>query len=92
MALTETEYDDKIEIVGEWRFLSVRTKTTIFKDGVEISESFARREYAPCSKVDGVWQDTDISSESQQTQDTAAVWWTTALKDAYKAAVDAGTA
>ena len=35
MALTEETVEDKIEIVGEYKMVQVRTATVIKKDGVE---------------------------------------------------------
>ena len=43
MALTEQTLDDKIELVGEFRQVHVRTATIIKRDGVEISRSFHRK-------------------------------------------------
>ena len=34
MALTESKVEDKIEIVGEYKHVQVRTATVIKKDGV----------------------------------------------------------
>jgi hypothetical protein len=40
MALTEETVQDKIEIVGDYKRVQVRTATVIKRDGVEISRSF----------------------------------------------------
>ena len=37
MALTEEKIEDKIEVVGDFKHIQVRTATVIKKDGVEIS-------------------------------------------------------
>jgi hypothetical protein len=42
MALTKVVTQDKIEIVGEFKAVQVRTKTAIMEDGVELSSSFHR--------------------------------------------------
>ena len=42
MALTEETVQDKIEIVGVYKHVQVRTATVIKRDGVEISRSFHR--------------------------------------------------
>jgi hypothetical protein len=42
MALTEATLQDKIEIVGDYKHVQVRTATVISRDGVEISRSFSR--------------------------------------------------
>ena len=43
MALTEQEVQDKIEIVGDYKHVQVRTATVIKRDGVEIKRSFSRQ-------------------------------------------------
>ena len=42
MALSERTVEDKIEIVGDYKHVQVRTATVIERDGVEISRSFSR--------------------------------------------------
>ena len=39
MALTEEIVQDKIEIVGDYKHVQVRTATVIKRDGVEISRA-----------------------------------------------------
>ena len=34
--------EDKIEIVGEFKAIQIRTKTAVMEDGVELSSSFHR--------------------------------------------------
>ena len=89
MALTETEVQDKIEIVGDYKNIQIRTATVIKRDGTEISRSFHRHVVAPCTKASGSWADTDISGESTEVQAIAALVWTDAVKNAYKAMIDA---
>ena len=47
MSLTEEQVIDKIEIVGDYRHVQVRTATVIKRDGVEISRSFHRHVVSP---------------------------------------------
>jgi hypothetical protein len=47
MTLTEETIVDKIEIVGDYRHVQVRTATVIKRDGVEISRSFHRHVVSP---------------------------------------------
>ena len=54
MALTEETVEDKIEVVGDYRAVQVRTATVIKKDGVEISRSFHRHVKLP-HKGCGSW-------------------------------------
>ena len=42
MALTETIEYDKIEVVGQYKFVQVRKATVIKKDGTELTRSFER--------------------------------------------------
>ena len=76
MALTETTEQDKIEIVGEFKHIQVRTATVIKRDGEEISRSFHRHVVAP---------DADISGESTEVQAICGVVHTDAVKSAYEA-------
>ena len=43
MAITKEIIEDKIEIVGDYKSIQVRTATVIKEDGVEISRSFHRK-------------------------------------------------
>ena len=47
MALTKTVKVDKIEIVGDYKMVQVRTATVIEEDGAELSRSFHRHVIAP---------------------------------------------
>lgn len=76
MALTERQVEDKIEIVGDYKQVQVRTATVIERDGVEISRSFARHIIAPGDAV---------SNESAEIQAIVAVVHTPAVVDAYNA-------
>ena len=76
MALTEETIQDKIEIVGDYKYVQVRTATVIKRDGVEISRGFSRHTVAP---------DADISGETQEVQDICNAVHTQAVKDAYAA-------
>lgn len=76
MALTEETVQDKIEVVGEFKHVQVRTATIIKRDGVEISRSFSRHVVAP---------DADITGESSQVQAICAAVHTQEVKDAYAA-------
>ena len=42
MALEKVITEDKIEVVGEYRAVQVRTKTAVMEDGVELSAGFHR--------------------------------------------------
>lgn len=76
MALTEETVQDKIEAVGEFKYVQVRTATIIKRDGVEISRTYHRHIVAP---------NADITSESAEVQAVCAAVHTQAVKDAYAA-------
>ena len=76
MALTEETVQDKIEIVGDYKMIQVRTATVIKKDGVEISRAFHRHIVAP---------DADTSGESDDVKAIAAQVHTNEVKTAYAA-------
>ena len=80
MALTETTLDDKIEVVGEFKHVQVRTARVIYDSGTEISRSFSRRVIAP---------DADITGESTELQAICSAVHTQAVKDAYAAHIAA---
>ena len=95
MALTEETVEDKIEIVGEFKHVQVRTATIIKKDGVELTRSFHRHVVNPFNSVanrdsDGKitgWTHTatDISGEDASVQAIANAAWTDTVKNNYKA-------
>ena len=90
MALTKETIEDKIEIVGEFKYIQIRTATIIKEDDVEINRSFHRR-ILDCvsSEKDGdTWThiDTDVSAESAEVQGIATAVWTDSIKAAKKTA------
>ena len=89
MALTETQVEDKIEVVGDHKHVQVRTATIIKRDGTEISRSFHRHALSCSTKTDDTWADTDISGESTEVQAICNAVWTDAIKTAYQTARDA---
>ena len=76
MALTEETVQDKIEVVGDYKHVQVRTATVIKRDDVEISRSFSRHVVAP---------DADTSGESAEVQAICAAVHTDDIKEAYAA-------
>jgi hypothetical protein len=89
MALTKETVEDKIEVVGDYKAIQIRTATVIKDDGTEISRSFSRKVIQPCVKSGDTWSDYDTSSESTEVQGIATAVWTDAVKTAYKNMVDA---
>ena len=79
MALTKEVTQDKIEIVGEFKSIQVRTCTKVLEDGVELSSGFHRHV---------VSAGQDYSNESAEVQAICAAVHTSAVVEA-KAAHDA---
>ena len=86
MALTKTTVEDKIEVVGDYKTIQVRTATVIKEDGVELNRSFYRKTIVPGS-IDSSdnYTQTDVSGESTEVKDVASAVWTSAIHDAWKA-------
>ena len=78
--LTEETVQDKIEIVGDYKHIQVRSAVVIKRDGTEISRSFSRHVVAPTD---------DITGESTEVQAICNAVHTQAVKDAYAAHVAA---
>ena len=76
MAITKETIQDKIEVVGDFKHIQVRTATVIKEDGVELSRSFHRHVVSP---------DSDSTNESAEVQGIANAVWTDEVKKAYKA-------
>lgn len=72
--------EDKIEVVGEYRAIQVRTKTAVIEDGVELSSSFHRHV---------VNAGDDYSTQSTEVQAICAAMHTSAVVTAYQAHVEA---
>tara|TARA_X000001382_G_C3111455_1_gene160045 strand:+ start:493 stop:753 length:261 start_codon:yes stop_codon:yes gene_type:complete len=75
MAITKTTEIAKIEVVGEYKAVQVRTDTVIKEDGTEISRSPHRHVIHP---------DQDISGEDAEVQAVANAVWTDSVKAAWK--------
>ena len=77
--ITKEIVEDKIEIVGDFKTIQIRTATIIKEDGVELSRSFHRHMVT-------IDQADNISNESSEVQSIAATVWTDELKEAKKLA------
>ena len=75
MAITKTTEVAKIEVVGEYKAVQVRTDTVIKEDGKELSRSSHRHVKHP---------DEDISGEDAEVQAVANAVWTDSVKAAWK--------
>ena len=75
MAITKTTEIAKIEVVGEYKHVQVRTDTVIKEDGTELSRKYHRHVLTP---------DLDISGEDAEVQAVANAVWTDSVKAAWK--------
>ena len=82
MAITKEIVEDKIEVVGNFKSIQVRTATIIKEDGVELSRSFHRH----------ALQCTDnITNESEEVQAICNAVWTDELKANYQTFLNSQT-
>ena len=93
MAITKELIEDKIEVVGDYKNIQIRTATVIKEDDVELTRSFHRK-VLECvtSSYDGsscTHTDTNVSGESTEVQAICSAVWTTTVKNAKKAANEA---
>ena len=75
MAITKTTEIGKIEVVGEYKHVQVRTDTVIKEDGTELSRKYHRHVLTP---------DLDTSGEDAEVQAVANAVWTDSVKAAWK--------
>jgi phage host-nuclease inhibitor protein Gam len=73
--ITKELIEDKIEIVGEFKNVQIRTSTVIKEDNVEISRSY-HRHVVNCLD--------DISGESAEVQAICNAVWTDEIRAAYQ--------
>ena len=86
MALTKTIEVDKIEVVGQYKAVQVRTATVIKEDGVELSRTFHRKVLHPGTlDASDNLVDTDLTNESSDVRVICEGIWSTTVKDAWKA-------
>ena len=85
MALTESQENDKIEVVRRWN-VQVRTATIIKEDDKELTRSFHRHLLTPGTlDASDNLVDTNISGEDADVQAICNASWTTQVKADYKA-------
>ena len=81
MALEKVVTEDKIEIVGEFKAVQVRTCTKAMEDGVELSSGYHRHV---------VVAGQDYSNESAEVQAICAAVHTHAIIASYQASLEEG--
>ena len=93
MALSESIEYDKIEVVGQYKFVQVRKATVIKKDGTEITRSFERfvLDAGSLDASDNL-VDNPLTKEPDGTTNIAdgvkavcTAVWTSTVKDSWKA-------
>ena len=74
MAITKQTQIGKIEVVGQYKSVQVRTDIVVMEDGEELSRKYHRHALMP---------DADISNELPEVQAVCNAVWTQDVKDAY---------
>ena len=74
MAITKETQIGKIEVVGKYKSVQVRTDTVVMEDGEELSRKYHRHALTP---------DADITNEHTEVQAVCNAVWTQEVKDAY---------
>ena len=76
MAITKETQIGKIEVVGQYKSVQVRTDTVVMEDGEELSRKYHRHSLSP---------DAVITDEHTEVQAVCNAVWTQDVKDAYTA-------
>ena len=74
MGITKETEQDKLEVVGNFKHIQVRTATIIKEDGVEISRSYHRHVVSP---------DSDSTNESADVKALVSLFHTDEVKKAF---------
>ena len=74
MAITKETQIGKIEVVGQYKSVQVRTDTVVMEDGTELSRKYHRHSLSP---------DAVITDEHSEVQAVCNAVWTQDVKDAY---------
>jgi hypothetical protein len=74
MAITKETQIGKIEVVGKYKSVQVRTDIVVMEDNEELSRKYHRHSLQP---------DADISNEHSEVQAVCNAVWTQDVKDAY---------
>ena len=76
MAITKQTQIGKIEVVGQYKSVQVRTDTVVIEDGNELSRQYHRHSLTP---------DAIITDEHTEVQAVCNAVWTQDVKDAFEA-------
>jgi hypothetical protein len=75
MAITKETQIGKIEVVGQYKSVQVRTDTVVMEDGTELSRKYHRHALMP---------DAVITGEHSEVQAVCNAVWTDEVKAAYE--------
>ena len=75
MAITKETQIGKIEVVGKYKSVQVRTDTVVMEDGEELSRKYHRHALSP---------DAVITGEHTEVQAVCNAVWTDEVKAAYE--------
>ena len=75
MAITKETQIGKIEVVGKYKSVQVRTDTVVMEDNEELSRKYHRHALMP---------DADISNEHSEVQAVCNAVWTDKVKADYE--------
>ena len=85
MAITKETQIGKIEVIGQYKSVQVRTDTVVIEDGEELSRKYHRHALNPGTlDVSNDLVDTNISGENTEVQAVCNGVWTDAIKLAWK--------
>ena len=86
MTLNKTVTVDKVEVIGIYKAVQVRTATVIDEDGEQISKTFHRHVLHPgtLNAAGTSLIDTDLSGEDPEVQAIATAVWTQEVKDSWR--------
>tara|TARA_R110000744_G_scaffold28424_1_gene68565 strand:- start:38 stop:319 length:282 start_codon:yes stop_codon:yes gene_type:complete len=85
MAITKETQIGKIEVVGKYKSVQVRTDIVVMEDGEELSRKYHRHALTPGElNASNNLVDTNISGESTEVQAICNAVWTDAVKLAWK--------
>jgi hypothetical protein len=74
MALEKVITEDKIEIVGMYKSVQVRTATIVKEDGVELSRSFSRKVISAGDDYSGESTEVQAICEAVHTSEVVAAY------------------
>tara|TARA_B100000787_G_C16067102_1_gene238202 strand:+ start:347 stop:628 length:282 start_codon:yes stop_codon:yes gene_type:complete len=85
MAITKETQIGKIEVIGQYKSVQVRTDTVVMEDGTELTRKYHRHALTPgaLDNSDNLVV-TDISGENTEVQAVCNGVWTDAIKLAWK--------